>query len=153
MSAEPQEPVEAIDWEERWRRAAADADNARKRCERLVAERTTAERQRVAAAWLPVLDHLELALQHAEADPQAIVQGVAHVRQEARDVLERLGFEPLGMPGEQFDPALHEAAEAVIDPQSPPGTVVRVVRPGYGGPGGLLRPAVVAVSKESGDGG
>ncbi|GAA4252736.1 nucleotide exchange factor GrpE [Dactylosporangium darangshiense] len=153
MTEETPSGVEDIDWEERFQRAAADADNARKRCDKLVAERTAAERRRVAAAWLPILDHLDLALHHAEADPQAIVQGVAHVRQEARDVLERLGFGPLGTPGEPFDPARHEAAEAVPDPQAPPGTVVRVMRPGYGGPEGLLRPAVVAVAKEDGDGG
>ncbi|MFG2041430.1 nucleotide exchange factor GrpE [Dactylosporangium sp. NPDC048998] len=132
---------------DRWHRAAADAENARKRCDRIVAERTAAERLRVTAAWLPVLDHLDLALRHAEADPQSIVQGVAQVRQDAQSALARLGFEPVGAEGEPFDPTRHEAAEAVEDPQVPPGTVVRVVRPGYGGPGGLLRPAIVAVAK------
>jgi len=131
---------------EQLRRAAAEADNTRKRCDRLVAERAAAERLRTAAAWLPVLDHLDLALQHAGADPASIVQGVIQVSQEARAVLSRLGFEPLGAPGEPFDPARHEAAEAVADPDAPPGTVLRVVRPGFGGPSGLLRPAVVAVA-------
>ncbi|MER7003630.1 nucleotide exchange factor GrpE [Dactylosporangium sp. NPDC000555] len=135
---------------DRWQRAAADADNARKRCDRLIAERTAAERLRVTTAWLPVLDHLDLALRHAEADPQSIVQGVAHVRQDAQSALARLGFEPIGAEGEPFDPARHEAAEAVEDPRVPPGTVVRVVRPGYGGPGGLLRPAIVAVARPPG---
>ncbi|WP_432975061.1 nucleotide exchange factor GrpE [Dactylosporangium sp. CA-233914] len=138
--------TEDVDWQERWRRAEADADNARKRCERLVAERTAAERVRCAAAWLPLLDHLDLALRHAGADPAAIVEGVEHVREEARAALARLGFSPVGAEGEPFDPERHEAAEAVPDLVAEPGTVLRVVRPGYGGPDGLLRPATVAVA-------
>ncbi|WP_432837349.1 nucleotide exchange factor GrpE [Dactylosporangium sp. CA-092794] len=146
---EPAEQVpaaEADEWRERWQRAAAEVENTRKRCDRLVAERTAAERQRVAAEFLPMLDHLDLALRHAGADPQAIVAGVTQVREEAQAVLRRLGFAPVGAEGEAFDPSRHEAAEAVADPAAPPGTVVRVVRPGYGGPAGLLRPAVVAVA-------
>lgn len=147
-SAQGAEPPEIEQWRDRWQRAVADAENARKRCDRLVAERTAEERRRVAAVWLPVLDHLDLALRHAEADPQSIVQGVTHVRQEAQAVLTRLGFLPIGEVGERFDPARHEAAEAVEAPDARPGTVVRVDRPGYGGPAGQLRPAVVAVKPE-----
>jgi molecular chaperone GrpE len=141
----PEDETPAEVWE-RAQRAIADADNARKRAERTCAERVAAERQRVAAAWLPVLDNLELALRHADADPAAIVQGVAQVRDQATGVLARLGFGPFGAPGEVFDPARHEAAEAVVEPGVPAGTVVRVLRPGYGGDTLLLRPAVVAVA-------
>ena len=112
----------------------------------------TAVRQRVAAAWLPVLDNLDLALRHAGADPEAIVQGVAQVREQAADILARLGFGPVGAVGEPFDPARHEAAEAVEEPDVPAGTIVRVIRPGYGGDTLLLRPAVVTVARDGGGG-
>ena len=143
---QPEDPVLTETWE-RAQRAIADADNARKRAERTAAERVAAERQRVAAAWLPVLDNLDLALRHADADPEAIMQGVAHVREQAGDVLTRLGFGPIGAVGEPFDPARHEAAEAVEEPGVPAGTIVRVIRPGYGDGTVLLRPAVVAVAR------
>ncbi|WP_433077958.1 nucleotide exchange factor GrpE [Dactylosporangium sp. CA-052675] len=143
--------MDDVDWQERWRRAAADADNARKRCDRLLAERTAAERVRCAAAWLPLLDGLDLALEHAGADPATIVAGVERVREEGRVVLGRLGFEPLGAPGEVFDPARHEATEAVAGGPDGAGMVVRVIRPGYGGPDGLLRPAAVAVAVSGDD--
>ena len=52
----------------------------------------------------------------------------------------------MGQVGEAFDPVRHEAAEVVRDSDAPPGTVVRVLRPGYGDGKRLLRPAVVAVS-------
>src|SRR4029453_13443058 len=114
-------------------RATADADNARKRAERTAAERVAAERQQVAAAWLPVLENLDPALRHAGPDPAAIVQGGAQVRDQAGEILARLGFGPVGAVGEAFDPARHEAAEAVDEPGVPAGTIVRGIRPGYGG--------------------
>jgi molecular chaperone GrpE len=146
---QPEDSALAEVWE-RARRAIADADNARKRAERTAAERVAAERQRVAAAWLPVLDNLDLALRHADADPEAIMQGVEQVRDQAGDVLTRLGFGPIGAVGEPFDPARHEAAEAVEEPGVPAGTIVRVIRPGYGDGTLLLRPAVVAVARPGG---
>src|SRR5215470_12110284 len=73
-------------------RALADADNARKRCADQVRRATADARAEVAIQWLPVLDNLELALGHAEADPGSIIEGIEHVRQQALDVLARLGF-------------------------------------------------------------
>jgi molecular chaperone GrpE len=151
-AAQPEDPALA-EVRERAQRAIADADNARKRAERTLAERVTAERQRVAAAWLPVLDNLDLALRHAGADPEAIMQGVAQVRGQAGDILAGLGFGPVGAVGEPFDPTRHEAAEAVEEPGVPAGTIVRVIRPGYGGDTLLLRPAVVAVARAGSGGG
>lgn len=149
---QPEDPALA-EVRERAQRAVADADNARKRAERVATERVAAERQRVATAWLPVLDNLDLALHHADADPEAIVQGVAQVRDQAADILAQLGFGPVGAVGEPFDPARHEAAEAVEQPDVPAGTIVRVIRPGYGGGTLLLRPAVVAVARAGSGGG
>ncbi len=131
---------------ERWRRAAADVENTRKWADRQSARQRQEERIAVSAAWLPVLDNLDLALQHAGADPRTIIEGVAGVREQALGVLARLGFEPVGAVGEPFDPVRHEAAEIERDSDAPPGTVVRVLRPGYGDGERLLRPAVVAVS-------
>ncbi len=62
--------------EDRWRRALADLDNLRKRHARELERQAAAERARTAAAFLPVIDNLELALDHAAADPGAIVEGV-----------------------------------------------------------------------------
>lgn len=134
------------DLQERWQRALAELENTRKWADRNAAEQRLAERLAVSAAWLPVLDHLDIALQHAEADPQTIIAGVEQVRSQAERVLSLLGFEPIAAVGESFDPQRHEAAEVVRDSDAPPGTVVRVLRPGYANGERLLRPAVVAVS-------
>jgi molecular chaperone GrpE len=132
--------------EDRWKRAAADLDNFRKRAAREAAQQRADERSRVAAALLPVLDNLDLALDHADADPQTIIDGVRAVRDQAISVLAGLGYPRHDDTGEPFDPHRHEAVGVIEDPQAPPGTVVRVVRPGYGDGADQLRPASVVVA-------
>jgi molecular chaperone GrpE len=131
--------------EDRLRRALADMDNLRKRCARDIDRERAAERARVAAAWLPIVDNLELALQHAE-DAPGLVEGVRAVHQQAVATLARLGFPRFDAVGQPFDPALHEAVGTVED-GAPARTVVAVVRPGYGTPDALLRPAGVVVAR------
>jgi molecular chaperone GrpE len=147
-AAPPDVEQELAQTRDRWQRAEAELENLRKRCRRDVEQASAAERARVAAEWLPVLDNLELALQHAQADPASIVSGVAAVRDQALAVLAGFGFarsEDLGQP---FDPARHEAAQVVDAPDAEPGTVVAVLRAGYTANGGLLRPAMVAVARK-----
>ncbi|MEU0803865.1 nucleotide exchange factor GrpE [Streptomyces sp. NPDC005970] len=133
--------------EDRWRRALADLDNLRKRQAREMERERAAERARTAAALLPVIDNLELALSHAEADPGTIVEGVRAVRDQAVDALARLGYERRAETGVPFDPARHEVVGVVDDPEAEPGTVVQVLRPGYGDTGNQLRPVAVTVAR------
>jgi molecular chaperone GrpE len=139
----------AAQLEDQWRRAVADLDNLRKRMARQIEQQRSDERARVAAEWLPVLDNLELALEHAGADPASIVEGVQAVRDQALAVLARLGFPRHAEVGARFDPARHEAVATVADPDAPPGTVLHVVRPGYGEEERQLRPAAVVVATRS----
>jgi len=128
-------------------RALADLDNLRKRCATQVERAGADARTQVARQWLPVVDNLERALEHAAADPRTIVEGIQAVRQQALGVLASLGFPRRDDTGVAFDPARHEAVAATYDPRVPPGTVVQVVRPGYGEPDRQLRPAQVIVAK------
>ena len=128
-------------------RALADLDNLRKRCAAQVERAEADARTQVARQWLPVVDNLERALEHAAADPRTIVEGIQAVRQLALGVLASLGFPRRDDTGATFDPARHEAVAATYDPRVPPGTVVQVVRPGYGEPDRQLRPAQVVVAK------
>jgi molecular chaperone GrpE len=140
--------VALAEMRDRWQRAQAELDNTRKRLERQLADERRAERARVVSEWLPILDNLELALRHAEADPEAILTGVAAVRGQALSVLNRLGFNRVPDVGTRFNPALHEAARLVQPSHAEPGTVVEVLRPGYAAEDGLLRPAAVVVASE-----
>ncbi|MFF6957071.1 nucleotide exchange factor GrpE [Streptomyces sp. NPDC008317] len=139
----------AEELEDRWRRALADLDNLRKRYARELPREREAERAKVAAAFLPVVDNLELALAHAGADDRgAIVSGVRAVRDQAVEVLRSLGYPRYEETGVPFHPEQHEVVSVVDEPDTPAGTVVQVLRPGYGDPGHQLRPAAVAVSRK-----
>jgi molecular chaperone GrpE len=133
--------------EDRWRRALADFDNLRKRVARESAGQREDERAAVAARWLPVLDNLELALQHAAADPASIVSGVRAVHEQALGILADLGFPRRSDVNEPFDPSRHEVVATMPDAEAEPGTVLQVVRPGYGSDERPLRPAAVIVAK------
>ncbi|MFD4723335.1 nucleotide exchange factor GrpE [Streptomyces sp. NPDC058423] len=132
---------------DRWRRSLADLDNLRKRHARELQRERSDERARTSAAWLPVVDNLELALQHAGPDPSAVLEGVEAVRDQAVEVLRGLGYPRYEETGVPFDPTRHEVVGVVDDPEAEPNTVVRVQRPGYGEGDQQLRPAAVVVNK------
>ncbi len=129
-------------------RALAEMDNVRKRCARDVERARSGERARVAGEWLPVLDNLELALAHADADPAVIIDGVRAVRDQAAGVLQRLGFPRRDDLGTVFDPSRHDAIGSRAGTDAEPGTVVEVLRPAYGEGDHQLRPALVVVAKD-----
>jgi molecular chaperone GrpE len=132
-----------------WRRTAAELDNFRKRCAKDLVRARAQERARTAAGWLPVVDNLERALEHASSDPQQIIEGVRAVHEQALSVLANLGFPRRDDTGKAFDPALHVAIGTIADEKLVPGTVARVVRPGYGADDEILRPAAVVVATRS----
>jgi molecular chaperone GrpE len=144
-SAEAQKRIAEL--EDSWRRTAAELENFRKRCARDVARAREQERAAVAARWLPVLDNLERALEHASSDPDQIVEGVRAVHRQALTILADLGYPRReDETGKAFDPALHEAVSTIADEDLVPGTIAHVVRPGYGPDGEILRPAYVVVA-------
>jgi molecular chaperone GrpE len=135
------------EFENLWRRALADADNLRKRHAREIERLRDRERAEVARDWLPVLDNLDRALGHADTDPGAIIEGVRAVRDQAVDLLSRLGYPRRDDLGARFDPARHDAVAAIPAAGAPPGTVVEVVHPAYGDGDHQLRPAQVVVAR------
>ena len=149
-AAPTQQALEAA--EDRWRRAAADLDNLRKRYAREVARERQQERELVATAFLPILDTIDRALEHAAADPGSVAEGIRSLREQALAVVSGLGYGREDEAGVPFDPARHEVV-GVVDADgagAAPGSVASVLRPGYGAPGRQLRPAAVAVAQHQG---
>ncbi|WP_046471589.1 nucleotide exchange factor GrpE [Allosalinactinospora lopnorensis] len=138
--------------EDRWRRALADRENLRKRHAAELTRAVAAERARVAEAWLPVVDNLDLALAHADSETGAFVEGVRAVRDQAVEVLARLGYPRYEEVGVPFDPLWHEVVEVRGTSEAPAGHVLEVLRPGYGSAERQLRPAAVAVSGKLAEG-
>jgi molecular chaperone GrpE len=147
VASQPDSDAELAKLEDRWRRAVADLDNLRKRYSRELDRERTMERSRVAGAWLPIVDNLERAISHAGDQSDSVLEGVRSILEEALQVLERLGYPRDAQAGVPFDPQRHEVVGVVDHPDSAPGTVVEVLRPGYGEGSRQLRPAAVVVSR------
>ena len=65
----------------------------------------------VAGELIPVVDDLERALVHADADPSSVIEGVRVVHDRALESLERLGYPRFDDLGRPFDPTRDEAVE------------------------------------------
>jgi molecular chaperone GrpE len=147
VASQTDSDAELAKLEDRWRRAVADLDNLRKRYARELDRERTTERSRVAGAWLPVVDNLERAIAHTGDQSDAVVEGVRSILGQALQVLEQLGYPRDEESGVPFDPQRHEVVGVVEHADSEPGTVVEVLRPGYGQGSSQLRPAAVVVSR------
>lgn len=147
VAAQPDSEDEMAKVQDRWRRAVADLDNLRKRYARELNRERVAERSRVAAAWLPVVDNLERAVAHTGDESDALVEGVRGILGEALQVLDHLGYPRDAESGVPFDAQRHEVVGVVEHADKAPGTVVDVLRPGYGQGSSQLRPAHVVVSR------
>ena len=134
---------------DRWLRAAAEADNLRKRFAREREELRQYAAETVLRNFLPVLDSLEMALQmidqHQHID--AIRQGLAMIQQQLKNAFRELGVEEIDATGQMFDHNLHEAVQTIETDEVPEGQVVQQLRKGYRLRGRLLRPASVIVAK------
>jgi len=133
---------------DRYLRAAADLENARKRTKRELDDARFDTKNKVLKEMLPVVDNLERAIEHAggEGDKAAIVEGVQLVLRQFQTAFERLDVTAIEAIGQPFDPNLHEAISQ-IESDQPPGTIIQVLQRGYRAGDRLLRPALVVVAK------
>jgi len=137
---------ETINWKDRYLRMQADLVNLRRRLEQRYAEQAGQEKARLLHDLLPLADHLEMALQHADGSADSLRQGVELTLKSFLDTLQRHGVEPMETVGKPFDPNLHEAVGVELEHEVASGTVVAEERKGYLLNGKLLRPARVRVS-------
>ena len=131
---------------DRYLRAAADLENARKRQKRELDDARLESKGRVLKEMLPVVDNLERAIEHAGSEANPIVEGVQLVLRQFQTAFERLDVTPIDAAGQPFDPNLHEAISQQ-ESDAAPGTVVQVLQRGYRSGDRLLRPALVVVAK------
>lgn len=135
-------------------RIAADMENTRKRLERETSESVCYANEKLIRELLPVLDSLEMAIQHAEGDTkvESLLEGVRMTHKQFLDVLGKFGCAPVEAMGKEFDPNYHEAMMQQEDPDVPANTVVQEFRKGYTLKDRLIRPSMVIVSKKAKDG-
>ena len=140
--------AEAVD---KWKRAAAEFDNYRKRSQRDQTAMITRSSERVLARLLPVLDSLDaaIAIQTESSSAESMRRGLTSTRDQLLSTLAREGMEPIEALGAAFDPNLHEAAQ--IGEGSGRMVVEAEWRRGYMLNGRVIRATLVAVGYETAD--
>ena len=149
---------EVAQHEDRYLRAAAELRNYRKRVADQRAQQLQYAHEQLAVALLPVLDHMELALQSARSENQSlqeILSGVEMTYRQFQEVLQQFGLSRMDTFGERFDTSLHEAVErrTVHDESVAGGEIVEEFRPGYKLHNRVVRPAQVCVCVKQKDAG
>jgi len=135
-------------------RSAAEAQNIRRRSEKDVENAHKYALEKFSGELLVVVDNLERALDSADRENESIgslIEGVELTHKSFIDVLTKFHLEQVDPSGEPFDPQVHQAMSMVENPDVEPNTVVAVMQKGYTLNGRLIRPAMVMVSKASGD--
>ncbi|MDG1478435.1 MAG: nucleotide exchange factor GrpE [Myxococcota bacterium] len=101
-------------------------------------------------ATLPILDHLQMAIDHAAAEPGQIIKGVEMVIAQFHGVLRRLGVQRIECkPGDAFMPKLHDAMLHTPSDSVPVGHIVQEISAGYSLNGRLIRASRVSVAAEA----
>jgi molecular chaperone GrpE len=114
-------------------RTAAEFDNYKKRTARekeALYQDATCD---VVAAFLPVVDNLERAIQAANNDAgnNSLKEGIELVYRQFGDVLKKLNVEVIEAVGKEFDPNLHNAVSHVEDENYGENEVVEEFQKGY----------------------
>ncbi len=146
--------AERDEMKDRFMRALADAENARKRGER---DRREAEQyggSRLTRDMLPVYDNLRRALDaatdHQRAQSAALIEGIELTLRELTNVLTKHGVTPITPAiGDTFDPQQHQAMFEAALPGSKAGQIIQVMTEGFLLHDRLLRPAQVGVSSNT----
>ncbi|MBI5094183.1 MAG: nucleotide exchange factor GrpE [Candidatus Hydrogenedentes bacterium] len=128
-------------------RQRAEFENSRKRLAREAERTSRAAAEAIIRDWLPVVDHLELALQHAPDRSDSLAQGVELVLKQVSDVLAKYGVEPIPAVGEVFSPHWHEAMTHIDSEDVPENRIAAEYQRGYRIGDQILRPSKVAVSR------
>ena len=130
---------------DRYQRAQAEFENARRRMQREQDEIREYAAIGVIEGLLPALDDFERALEADSVDPE-LQKGVRLIHSRLCDTLKRFGLEPIET-GEFFDPNLHQAVDrAPTEDDADDQRILEVYRKGYQFKDRLLRAAMVKVA-------
>ena len=129
-------------------RLQADFDNFRKRTLREKNELIRQANENLVVELLPVLDHMDLALEAAtrHGADDALILGFRLVGEQFQTVLSRFGVTPLDATSGPFDPNIHEAIAHLPSADVRDHEIITQTRRGYTLGDRLLRPARVVVS-------
>ncbi|MDA3800457.1 MAG: nucleotide exchange factor GrpE [Kiritimatiellae bacterium] len=133
-------------------RLRADFDNYRRRMIREKEDMFVQANENLIEELLPVLDHLDLALQSAggaieeSESAKAFVEGFQMVGNQLYSSLGKFGLESIDATDAEFDPNLHDALSYIPSEDIAENMVINQIAKGYRLGDKLLRPAKVVVS-------
>jgi molecular chaperone GrpE len=144
--------AKAAEYLDHLQRLQAEFDNYRKRVLREQTRAVDLAAEPLVRKLLEVMDEFDLALMHAEKQPEfdRFLHGVELVYAKLQEILRQEGLERIEAQGKPFDPGHHEALlESQSEDDAPEGepVVVDVLRPGYTLRGQVIRPAGVKVAR------
>lgn len=143
--------AERDEYKDRFMRALADAENARKRADKDRREAENYGGSKLARDLLPVYDNLKRALEALPEDQRetaaAFVEGLELTQRELVNVFSKHGITLISpQVGDRFDPQQHEAMFEAPVPGTKSGDIIQVSAEGFMLHDRLLRPAQVGVS-------
>jgi molecular chaperone GrpE len=143
--------AERDEYRDRFMRALADAENARKRSEKDRREAEEYGGSKFARDMLPVFDNMKRAIETISEDQKeaskALIEGIELTMRELLTVFEKHGIRMIAPEiGERFDPQEHQAMFEAPLPGTKAGDIIQVAAEGFYLHDRLLRPAQVGVS-------
>ncbi len=141
--------AQSKDFQDKYLRAKADLDNARKRFIKDKEDIRFQTIQFVCMPFVSLFDSFKMGLESAEKNKisEEVLKGFQMIFQQFKAQLKLLGVEEVNPQKDKFNPHLHEAVSSSFHDEIPEEHVIQVVRPGYKLGDKLLRPASVIVSK------
>lgn len=130
---------------DKYLRTLAEYDNFRKRSQKERESIYSDVTASTAAALLPVLDNLELAVKQNSSDAE-YKKGIELIEKQFRELLEKLGITEIIAEGQPFDPLLHDAVLHTENDDLPENTVAQVMRTGWQMGEKVIRHALVQVA-------
>ena len=146
--------AERDQFRDRFMRALADSENARKRADKDRREAENYGGSKLSRDLLPVYDNMKRALEVATEEQKvvsaALIEGVELTMRELVNVFGKHGIRPITPAvGDRFDPKEHEAMFEAPLPNTQAGSIIQVSTEGFMLHDRLLRPAQVGVSSNT----
>lgn len=131
-------------------RLYAEFDNYKKVSAKQRSELLKYSNEHIMNDLLTVIDHLELALQHASGDgvQSSLTEGVEMTLRELKSILEKHGLSYIETLDKPFDPNIHHAMSQIDAEDVEENTVVKEFRKGYRYKERVLRASLVGVSRK-----
>ena len=144
--------------EEKLLRSLAEIENQRRRFEKEIKDAFEFGSFNFAKESLSILDNLQrakLAIKNDDSlktnkDLDKFLENITIIEKDLVSIFEKNRIKKIETKNKKFDPNFHQAMSEVEDNEAKPGTVLQEIQAGYMLGERLLRPALVGISKKSG---